>query len=417
MASPAEELRKLSAQLREGKSLEELGQLLTPDLGPSAFKVPSGQGMDEESRQARWDAAGAGEQAALFAPGVDAEAYGANIEHFLGCMQLPLGIAGPLRMRGLAAQGDIALPLATTEAALVASVHRGARLITKAGGCSALIQAEGVTRSPGFAFGNLRETGLFQSWVLEQEAQFAQLAAGTTRHGKLESMRLLAEGSTVYVLLDYSTGDAAGQNMVTLATQAVFDWILEHSPVKARHAFVEANASGDKKATAQSFMGVRGRKVTAEVWIPARLLQRALHVPVEKMIAYWEMSAMGGVLTGTLGVQGHYANTLAALFLATGQDVACVAEAAVGVTHFEALDDGLHATVTLPNLIVGSVGGGTGLPHAKACLELMGLAGTGKARALAELCAGAALAGELSIIGALAAGEFSQAHERLARKR
>jgi len=125
---------------------------------------------------------------------------------------------------------------------------------------------------------------------------------------------------------------------------------------------------------------------------------------------------MGGVLSGTIGVQGHYANGLAALYIACGQDAACVSESAVGVTRFELGDDGsLYAAVTMPNLIVGTVGGGTGLPSQRACLELLGLAGPGNAQALAEVCAAVSLAGELSIIGALAAGHFTRAHRQLAR--
>ena len=161
---------------------------------------------------------------------------------------------------------------------------------------------------------------------------------------------------------------------------------------------------------------MRGKKVTAEALIPAELIEHTLHTTPRRMCDYWRMSAMGGVLSGTIGVQGHYANGLAALYIACGQDAACIAESAVGVTRFEVRPDGaLYASVTLPNLMVGSVGGGTGLPTQKACLELMGLYGAGKARALAEVCAGMALAGELSIIGALAAGEFTRAHRKLAR--
>jgi hydroxymethylglutaryl-CoA reductase (NADPH) len=136
------------------------------------------------------------------------------------------------------------------------------------------------------------------------------------------------------------------------------------------------------------------------------------------MADYWRMSAIGGVLSGTIGVHGHFANGLAALYLATGQDAACVAESATGVTRFEVTEDGgLYATVTLPGIMVGTVGGGTGLPTQKACLELMGLHGTGRARALAEVCGGLLLAGELSIIAALAAGHFARAHRKLARGR
>ena len=158
--------------------------------------------------------------------------------------------------------------------------------------------------------------------------------------------------------------------------------------------------------------------MTAEARLPGALVEKHLHASPVEMEAYWRMSAMGGVLSGSFGVQGHFANGLAALYLATGQDAACVAESATGVTRFEVTDDGgLYATVTLPGIMVGTVGGGTGLPSQHACLELMGLAGTGKARALAEVCAGLLLAGELSIIGALSAGHFSRAHRKLARER
>ncbi len=176
--------------------------------------------------------------------------------------------------------------------------------------------------------------------------------------------------------------------------------------------------SGDKEASAQSFQSVRGKKVSAEVRLPARLVERHLHTTPAKMVDYWRMSILGGVLSGTIGVQGHYANGLAALFIACGQDAACVSEAAVGVTRFEVGAEGeLYAAVTLPNLIVGTVGGGTGLPSQRACLEVLGLAGAGHARAFAEVCAALALAGEISIIAALSAHQFSQAHARLARGR
>jgi hydroxymethylglutaryl-CoA reductase (NADPH) len=256
----------------------------------------------------------------------------------------------------------------------------------------------------------------FVTWLLGQKDALRQAAEATTRHGRLLDLRLTVEGNHVYVTFEYFTEDAAGQNMVTIATQAACDYIRDHSPVKPKHLFVEANLSGDKKASAQSFQTVRGRKVAAEGLIPAEVLGKRLHTDARSMEEYWRMSALGGVLSGTIGVQGHYANGLAALFLATGQDVACVSEAAVGVTRFEARPDGsLYASVTLPNLIVGTVGGGTQLPTQAACLDILGLRGPGHARALAEVAAALALAGELSIIGALAAGHFTRAHRKLAR--
>jgi hydroxymethylglutaryl-CoA reductase (NADPH) len=255
-------------------------------------------------------------------------------------------------------------------------------------------------------------------WCLAHLEELRAVANATSRHGRLKDIRFTIEGNHVYLLVEFTTGDASGQNMVTIATQAVCDHIAATCPLKPAYFFVESNMSGDKKASAQSFQSVRGRKVSAEVRLSREIVERHLHSTPEKMAAYWQMSALGGVLSGTIGVQGHYANGLTALFIACGQDAACVAEAAVGVTRFEVGVAGeLYAAVTLPNLIVGTVGGGTGLPTQKACLDILGLSGSGHAGALAEVCAALALSGELSIIAALSAGQFAQSHAKLARGR
>jgi hydroxymethylglutaryl-CoA reductase (NADPH) len=342
--------------------------------------------------------------------------YEQNIENFIGTVKVPVGLAGPLRMNGLYAQGDYYIPLATTEAALVASYHRGSLMISEAGGCTAALLSEGVSRVPGFAFESISEVGIFVKWCLENMPQMKEAAESTTKHGKLKDMKITIEGNHVYLLFEYSTGDASGQNMVTICTEAILNHIVEHSPLKPKHYFIEANLSGDKKASTQSFHTVRGKKVTAEVTLSAELLHKYMHTTPEKMVKLWYMTALGGVLSGTIGIQGHYANGLAALYLACGQDVACVAESAVGVTRFELREDRqLYVSVTLPNLMVGTVGGGTGLPSQNANLQILGLSGAGKAKALAEVCAGLALAGELSINGAISAQHFTRAHKRLAR--
>ncbi len=344
------------------------------------------------------------------------DCYRRNIENMVGTVKIPVGVAGPLRINGSHAVGDYTIPLATTEATLVASYHRGCRLITAAGGCRSLLLDEGVRRAPGFAFADLHQVASFVAWVRESFPQLQQTAASSTRFGRLEQMHVDVEGNHVYLGFEFTVGDAAGQNMVTIATQAVCDYILARTPVKPRHYFVEANLSGDKKASALSFRSVRGKKVTAEVELSADLVAERLHTSTAQMVEYWRMSAIGGVLSGSIGVQGHYANGLAALFIACGQDVACVAESAVGVTRFElTADESLYAAVTLPSLTVGTVGGGTGLPSQQACLDILQLAGNGHARAFAEVTAGLLLAGELSIIGALAAGHFTGAHQRFAR--
>jgi hydroxymethylglutaryl-CoA reductase (NADPH) len=316
------------------------------------------------------------------------------------------------------ATGDFYVPLATTEAALVASYSRGAQVITEAGGCLSILLQEGIRRTPGFAFQTLTRAGLFAIWCIDQRETLRTVAASTTSHGELNNVGVAIEGNHVYLILEYVTGDASGQNMVTIATQAICDHIAANSPVEPQYYFVEANLSGDKKATAHSFVTVRGKKVSAEVVLPAALIQERLHTTPLEMERYWKMSAMGAIQSGSIGVQGHIANALAALYLACGQDPACVAESAVGVTRFEVTDSGdLYASVTMPSVVVGTIGGGTGLPTQHACLEILGMAGEGKARALAELCGALALAGEISITAAICAGEFARAHKKLARGR
>ncbi len=370
---------------------------------------------------ARWQMLGAAPQVrdTLLDPGAltTAACYEHNIENFIGTAKVPVGLVGPLRIAGAHAAGDYFLPLATTEAALVASYSRGAKLLSAAGGCSSRVLDEGVTRSPAFAFANLDEACRFVAWIREAQGAIERITATTTRHGQLIRLHPTVEGNHVYLDLVFTTGDASGQNIVTIATHAACRYILEFSPVRPQYHFIESNHSGDKKASARSLFSVRGRRVSAEATIAARLVRDYLHVDVADMCTYWRTAVIGGVLSGTVGVQGHYANGLAALFIACGQDVACVAEAAIGVTRFEMDRNGdLYAAVTLPNVIVGTVGGGTGLPSQRACLELIGVSAQGGAAALAELCAGLALAGELSIIAAICADQFAAAHERLARR-
>lgn len=405
-------------RLLEQTPLEEIRTRLQPRHDALPPRIPGATLVTSEAISRRWRLLDHAKetQSVLLRESLSPDLFGKNIENFIGSVELPLGLAGPLRVNGVSAMGDYYVPLATTEAALVASYTRGCLLISESGGAASIVLAEGVSRAPGFIFESMHQAGEFIAWALTQQAEFVREAEATTRHGKLVDMRVTVEANHVYLSFEYLTGDAAGQNMVTIATQAICDYIALHSPITPIHSFVEANLSGDKKASSQSFQSVRGKKVSAEVVVPAHLLEKRLRTSAKTMEAYWRMSALGGVQSGTIGVQGHYANGLAALFIATGQDAACVSEAAVGITRFEARDDGsLYAAVTLPNLIVGTVGGGTSLPTQAACLDILGLRGNGHARALAEVAAALALAGELSIIGALCAGHFARAHQKLAR--
>ncbi len=406
--------------LSEGLNIEALYDDLSPNNKDKYKRFPNGGHCNKLAVEERWKFItdqGLQQSEHLYAE-EDLSMYEANIENCIGTIKVPVGVAGPIRINGTNAQGDFLLPMATTEAALLASYHRGSVLISKAGGCSAILLSEGVTRSPGFAFKTIAELAGFSHWLLLNTEKIHDVAKSTSNYCELIDFKMITEGNHLYLLCNYSTGDAAGQNMVTIATQAICEYIIAHSPVAPDYWFVEANCSGDKKSTAQSFSSVRGKKVSVEVRISEKLVKRFLHTTPKRMVDYWRMSALGGVMSGTLGVQGHYANSLAAMFIATGQDAACVAEAAVGITRFEICENGdLYCSVTLPNLIVGTVGGGTKLPSQQACLSLMKLPEKNTARAFAETCAAAALAGEISIIGSISAGDFTHAHKHLARDR
>lgn len=343
------------------------------------------------------------------------EKFQNNIENFIGTIKIPLGLIGPMRVNGIFAQGDYYVPLATTEATLVASHARGAKLMNACGGCTSAILNSGICRTPAFSFSNLTQAGLFVEWIDNNYDNIKKQAEKTTRFGKLCDLKTHLEGSNVYLICEYQTGDAAGQNMSTIATQAVCLYIVENSTVAPNYWFLESNFSGDKKAAASSFFTVRGKKASAEILIPSKLIEKFLYTDIHTMHNYWRISALGGVMSGTIGIQGHYANGLTALYLATGQDAACASESSIGVTRMEIREDNLYVSVTLPNIIVGTVGGGTKLPSQSAGLRILDLEGEGKVYAFAEVCAALCLAGELSLIGAICAGHFADSHKKLAR--
>jgi hydroxymethylglutaryl-CoA reductase (NADPH) len=341
--------------------------------------------------------------------------FARNIENFVGTVKVPVGIAGPLRVNGLHAAGDYFVPLATSEAALVASYARGARIATRAGGITAALLSEGVLRSPAFIFENLLQAGQFVDWVASNELVLQQQAERTTRYGKLISLEPYIDGEIVFLLCRYTTGDASGQNMVTIATEALCRYVEANVPVKPRRWYIEGNFSGDKKASFLGMLTGRGRKVTASIVLARREVEKQLRTTPAAMLDYARVAELGARLNGQIGAQGHYANGLAAFYIATGQDAACVAESAVGSTRMEDRDGDLFMSVTLPNILVGSVGGGTGLPSQSAGLDVLGLRGAGHAAALAEVVAALCLCGEISIMAAISAGHFAHAHHKLAR--
>ena len=340
-----------------------------------------------------------------------------NIENFVGMTQVPTGIIGPLSIHGTSAKGDFYLPLATTEGALVASYNRGAKATKLSGGVTSVCLIEGVQRSPLFRFENIVEVGKFVFWALEKQEQFIELVQASSNFAQLEDIKTNIEGNEVILTFEYTTGDAAGQNMVTICTNKICEYILRESPITPARWFIESNYSGDKKATALSFSNVRGKKVTTEINVPRQIVQDVLKSTPELMVEYWKSSTLAVIQSGAIGAQGHVANGLAALFLSCGQDVACISEAATGITRMQMNDSGgLYCAVTLPNLIVGTIGGGTGLGTQKECLKMIGCYGKGTSKKFAEICGALALAGELSIAAAMSAGHFTQAHQELGRK-
>jgi len=425
MATNSNNARKLIDLYTDGRSFEEVLKAIEqkrPDDIPAYTYPAAGNVFTEEEKNARLEYL---EKNYGFNPefikGVnqihDPRYYKGNIENFIGLTQVPTGIAGPLLVNGTVAQGDYFVPLATTEGALVASYSRGAKATRLSGGVTSVCTTEGVQRTPLWKFRSLPEVGKFIFWLLQQQEVFKNIVAEHSKHARLDELKLNMEGNNVLSIFEYTTGEAAGQNMITICTDAICRYIVEHTPVQPQSWYVESNYSGDKKATAVSFSAVRGKKVTSEAVIKRKIVEDVLKSTPEDIAAYWQASVVAASQSGSIGLQGHVANGLTALFLACGQDVACVSEAYVGITRMEVNDDkDLYITVTLPSLVVGTVGGGTSLPTQQECLKLLQCTGKGSARKFAEICGAVALAGELSIAAALASGQFSNAHKLYRRK-
>ena len=404
-----------------GSTPEERARDLAPRFDPLPPSVPAKDDWSSEAMQQRrafLRERGFGiDQISGESEEIAPEELRANIESLVGFARIPIGFIGPLRVNGMHARGDFYVPLATTEGALVASYQRGAKMIGLAGGASVLCLVESVLRAPGFVFSSLAEAGTFVAHVI---ARFDDLKAKVrehSRHAELKQIDPVISGKEVYLVFHYTTGDAAGQNMVTFATNALCRELIDTAPVRPLTWFIEANMSGDKKATQLAFQSARGKKVVADVTIPREVVRQYLHTEPEDVFRYWQLAIVGSLQAGSIGMQGHYANALAALFIACGQDVACVAEASVGLTRMDVTGAGdFYVSISLPNLIVGTVGGGTHLPTARECLEILGCYGSGGAKKFAEICAATVLCGELSIAGALASGEFAQAHQNFGRR-
>jgi hydroxymethylglutaryl-CoA reductase (NADPH) len=339
-----------------------------------------------------------------------------NVENPIGVAQVPLGLAGPLLIHGAHAQGVFYVPLATTEGALVRSYERGMATLTRAGGACTRVYCDENRVSPVFLFSDVNAAFEFASRLDEELEVIREQANATTSHGKLLRLECQPLGREVIVHFCYFTADAHGMNMIVKATEQACQWILSHSDALDFYLF--SGCSSEKHGSGALLSGGKGKKVVAGALLPAALVRKYLHTSPAALVEMWHHTVLGHLQANAIGYNGHYANGLAALFIACGQDVGNIVNSAVGITNFECTkNDDVYVSVTLPSLTVATVGGGTGLGTAHECLSMMGVAGTGGALKLAEIVAGTLLAGEVSMGAAIASGEFVSAHEHYGRNR
>ena len=349
------------------------------------------------------------------------ELVGRNIENPIGAVQVPVGVAGPLRVHGDHARGDFYVPLATTEGALVASVNRGCKAVTESGGARVKIVRDGMARAPLLWTPSVEEASRLVDWVRENMEGVRAAAESTTRHGRLVEVQPFQVGNLVWLRMVYTTGDAMGMNMATIASDAACRFILENYPGTVECVALSGNLCVDKKPACVNKILGRGKYVVAEAVIGRDVAERLLKArPEDIHYVNQAKNLLGSAVAGSLSFNAHYANIIAAVFIATGQDVAQVVESSMGYTWTELRGGDLYISVTLPSLEVGTVGGGTRLPTQREALALMGVAGGGdppgsNARKFAEILAAAVLAGELNLLAALAAGHLARAHVRLGR--
>ncbi len=347
----------------------------------------------------------------------DPAATKGNIENFTGVAQVPIGFAGPLRVNGEHAQGDFIVPLATAEGTLVASYNRGMKVLNLAGGVTCTVVGDSMQRAPVFVFENARYARDFVKWVDENIDTIRDEAEATSSVAKLVYIDRYLSNKLVFLRFNYTTGDAAGQNMVGRATFAACSWILEnHSGIQ--HFYLESNFATDKKASQINIMRTRGKRVTAECTIPRDVLIQHMRVDPETLTYHANISNVGAFLSGANNNGAHSPNGITAMFIATGQDVANVSESSAGVVYTELTrENDLYISITVPSLIVATYGGGTGLPTQRECLEILGCYGRGKVNKLAEIIAGVVLAGEISLAAAISSLDWVSSHEQYGRNR
>lgn len=342
-----------------------------------------------------------------------------NCEHFTGVAQVPMGFAGPIAIHGEHAQGEFLVPMATAEGTLVASYNRGIKLINACGGAKCTVVDDAMQRAPVFVMKDACAAREFVRWVKENADQIAEHAEATTSVGKLIYIDPYLASKFAYLRFNYTAGDAAGQNMVGRATFAACSWILDHyKDHEFVHFYLESNLATDKKASQVNLMHTRGKRVTAECTIKRDLLNQYMRVDTRTLSYHAGVANVGAILSGANNNGLHSANAITALFIATGQDVANVAESSAGILYTELTEDNdLYFSITIPSLIVATYGGGTGLATQRESLELLDCYGKGKVKKFAEIVAGVVLAGELSLASAISSSDWVSSHEQYGRNR
>jgi hydroxymethylglutaryl-CoA reductase (NADPH) len=347
----------------------------------------------------------------------DAHLTQGNIENFTGVIQVPLGFAGPLRINGEEAQGDFLIPLATTEGTLIASYNRGSKVLNLSGGVKCTVVGDVMQRAPVFVFEDSRAGREFERWVNQNIGKIREEAEATSNIARLVYIDSFLANKFVYLRFNFTTGDAAGQNMVGRATFAACSWIMDNYP-GIQHFYLESNFATDKKASQINIMRTRGKRVTAEAVIKRDVLVQQMRVEPETLVYHYGVANIGTILSGANNNGLHSANAITAMFIATGQDVANVAESSAGILYTELTPEkDLYISITIPSLIVATYGGGTGLPSQRECLKMLGALGAGKVNKLAEIIAGAVLAGEVSLGAAISSLDWVSSHEKYGRNR
>lgn len=345
-----------------------------------------------------------------------------NIESYVGAIEIPVGIVGPLRMNDVSGTPELVYTVVgTLEGALVASMNRGAKAISQSGGFEAHVKWQRMSRAPMFIFEKSTQAVKFISFVRRNFNEIKQKAELFSNHAVLIDLVCMHDEKVVHVKFVYETGDASGQNMTTTCTwHAMLDLVNNFTDQTGIHFVdfvLEGNASSDKKVSVSSTKNGRGIHVKAECLITEKVLNEVLRVTSKKMEQAFLPSKAQAKRDGMHGYNINVANTIASIFAATGQDLACIHESSVGILEIKATNKGLRVTLTLPNLVIGTVGGGTHLPKQSEALRIMGCQGAEKVQRFAKLIAGFAMGLELSTFSAMVSGEFAKSHEKLGRNK